>query len=277
MFIDTNDQGQITIEKPFSIQFNIVRNILSSANAATFRVYNLNKTTRERIAKDRTDFQKEKKVLFYAGYENDMPLCFFGNVRRCRSTREGVDIVTTIEANDAGFAYNNALLENAQYKGGTPRINVARDLLAKLKDFGVSVGRIGRIEGSLKRTSSFSGPTINAITEFTGGTFFIDNGKGYILKEDEIIEGALRVINSDTGLIGTPVKDAQLVEINTIFEPRVIPAQEILIESTTYPEINKNYKITGITHQGMISDSVAGTATTKLSCFTIGAFSRVQG
>lgn len=275
MFIDTNDGGQLRIEKPFTVEFNIVRNTLSSANQGLFRIYNLNSTNRARILKDRIDFNNRKTIAFYAGYNSDLPLCFNGTVRRCYSERQGTNIVTTIEADDAGFAFNNALLEKAQYPKGTSRKNVLKDLIKKLKDFGVNEGKIGDIKGSLLRTNSFGGPTINAIQEISGGTFFIDNGVGYILKENEIIDGAVRVINSDTGLLGTPIRDSKLVEFSIIFEPRIVIAQGLSVESSVYPEINNQYKVTAITHNGMISETVAGTAVTKISCFYGKALTRV--
>lgn len=268
LVIGTNDGGQLTIDPPFTVQFNIVRNTLSSANVASLRVFNLNDTNRRRISKDRFDFDRLKQVAFFAGYGSDLSLCFSGNVTRCYSAREGVDMVTTIEAFDGGFAYANAILENAQYPAGISKRALIEDLIQRLNKFGIEKGILGRIQGELSRGNSFDGPVIKTIQDVSGGIFFIDNGKGYILRESEIIRGAIRVISSETGLIGTPIKDQQIIELNIIFEPRLTIGQGINVQSSTFKDINGSYKITAITHNGIISDSVAGTATTKISCYT---------
>lgn len=265
-FIDTNDGGQLEIGLPLSIDFNIVRNTLSSANTAVFRIYNLSETNRSRIAKDRWEYNIFKKCVFFGGYQNDFPTCFSGSVQRCYSERSGTDIITTIEAFDAGYAYANAQLEGAQYPKGTARKSIIKDMISKLKDFGVEEGLIGAIEGSIARGNSYSGGIINALTEITGGRFFIDNGKAYVLGEGETVIGSLRSINSQSGLIGTPVRENGNIDLNMVFEPRLTVGQRIAIESVVNKDINQNYKITSVSHQGLISGSVAGTATTKIGC-----------
>jgi len=265
-FIDTNDGGQLEVGLPLSIDFNITRNTLSSANNAVFRIYNLSETNRSRIAKDRWEYNLLKRVVFFGGYEKDFPTCFSGNVQRCYSERQGVDVVTTIEAFDAGFAYANAQLENAQYPKGTARRSIVLDMMGKLKQFGVEVGTIGNIEGTITRGNSFSGPIIKALTEITDGKFFIDNGKANVLDEKETLVGNLRVIDSNNGLLGTPIRENGNISMNMIFEPRIVVGQRVAIQSIVNKDINQNYKVTEVSHQGMISESVAGTATTKIGC-----------
>ena len=262
-FIDTNDGGQLEIGLPFSIDFNVVRNTLSSANTAIFRIYNLNETNRRRIAKDKYDFDLFKRVIFLGGYENDVPSCFNGSVTRCYSVREGTNVVTTIEAFDAGFAHANATLKNAQYPSGTLRKSIIEDMILKLKDFGIEKGVIGDIKGSISRGNSYDGPIIKTLSELTGGAFFIDNGEANVLSENETRKGNLQVITSESGLLGTPIRENATIEFDMIFEPRLVIGQKILINSKINTDVNQAYKITSLAHQGMISDSVAGSATTK--------------
>ena len=277
MFIDTNDGGQLELGLPFSVDFNIVRNTLSSANVATFRIYNLNETNRRRIAKDRYDFDLFKKILFVAGYNDDVPTCFNGSVTRCYSVRQGTNVITTIEAFDAGYAYANATLKDAQYPSGTLRRSIVEDMILKLKDFGVEKGTIGNIEGSISRGNSYDGPIIKTLAELTGGAFFIDNGKAHVLRENETKTGSLQVIKSSSGLIDTPIRENATIEFNIIFEPRLVIGQKIILDSVINPDINQAYKITSLSHQGMISSSVAGTAKTKVGCFVNGKLLEVQG
>lgn len=276
MFVDTNDGGQLEISLPFSVEFDIVRNTLSSANTATFRIYNLNETNRKRIAKDRYDFDLLKEIVFVAGYQNDVPTAFKGNVTRCYSVREGVDVVTTIEAFDAGFAYANATLRNSQYPAGTLRKSIVTDMIGKLKEYGVERGTIGDIKGSIPRGNSYDGPITKVLSEITGGAFFIDNGTAHVLRDNETRRGSLRVITSETGLLDTPVRENATIEFSVLFEPRLNVGQKVALNSRVNPDINQAYKITSLAHQGMISDSVAGGATTRVGCFVDGELIEVR-
>ena len=62
----------------------------------------------------------------------------------------------------------------------------------------------------------------------------------------------------------TPKKNATVLEVGLIFEPRVTICQALELESITFPEANGTFKVIEISHRGMISPQVAGSVITNL-------------
>ena len=93
---------------------------------------------------------------------------------------------------------------------------------------------------------------------------FIDNEKVNVLGNSEYIQtptGAFPV-NYATGLLGTPVLEQYIVRFDMIFEPRLNVGETVLLDSITDNNYNGLYKIIGVKHRGMISESVCGDAIT---------------
>lgn len=112
-----------------------------------------------------------------------------------------------------------------------------------------------------------SGSTTEILREITGGSFFIDNGVAYILGENEAIPGEVKVINSESGLLGTPVREDTILTFEMLFEPRILVGQVVSVQSITEANYNGEYKVTAVKHTGTISESVGGRAVTRLELF----------
>lgn len=266
ILVDPN-QGYLIIKPPFTLEFDVRRNTFSSASSASFRVYNLSKDNRNSILRNWTDFAgANQRLALLAGYGDgpSFPLIADVHVNQCWSVREGTDYITQIEGFDGGFAYSNSFTDRT-YKSGTSQAEVIEDLIKDLQSYGVVRGSIGEYSGDLPRGTAISGNTTEVLTDLTDGAFFIDNGKAYVLKDNECIQGEITVINSQSGLLGTPVRENLYVQIEMIFEPRLRIGQLINLESITGDnQINGAYKVVGVHHKGTISDAVAGTVTTTL-------------
>jgi len=277
LVVETNppepEQGVlIPFNLPFTLEFEITRSILSDANDARFRLYNLSRATRNRIYKDRNSSLTYRRVQLRAGYGEPFanssfipalqPIVFKGNIAHCYSKREGLNIITTIEAYDAGFAFVNSNV-NPNYGAGTPNSVIFDDLISKMNPT-VTKGVVGNFPGTIKRGNSFSGSAKDILDELTGGAFFVDKEKAYILGENECIEGSLPVINSQSGLLGTPIREDTIISFDMIFEPRLEIGQLVRLETFTEEGFNGDYRVISIKHRGMISDSVAGSAITTV-------------
>lgn len=255
----------ITIQRPFTIEFDIHRNSLSSANVASFRLYNLNPNTRSQIRKDQFDYGDLRMINFSAGYGQDTAaLGFQGDITQAWSVREGSNFITQIECFDAGYAYVNAL-SNVSYPEGTSYQSITEDLASKIPN--VTVGAIGAIPGVLSKGNAYSGNPISLLSEITGGAFFIDNGKAYVLNDDEALAGGIEVIDSSSGLLGTPVRENTIIRFDMLFEPRLKIGQRILLNSITAENYNGVYKVVSLVHRGMISDAICGDAITTVGLF----------
>lgn len=267
--IQSNDaQGTtITIAPPFTIEFDVTRKHFSSANEASIRIYNLGKNTRSQIRKDRDDPGTLKQVTLSVGYGTTLTTILTGNVTQAWSVREGTNFITTIEAFEGGFAYangvfNQAFPENTSYK------TIIENIIGSLGPFGVNVGSIGDFPGNIPRGNSYSGNSIDLLTELTGGAFFIDNGRANALNFNEALDGEILIINAQTGLLGTPVREFKTFNFEMIMEARLQVGQLVQLQSSTGEGFNMLCKINELHHRGTISESICGDALTSVGCLS---------
>lgn len=256
--------GQRTeITLPLTIDFDVRRNSMSSANTANFRIYNLGERTRNLIYFDRYNISEFRAIQLRAGYDKFTPLIFNGTVRQAYSYREGVNMVTDVECYDGGFQMVNGFTSQT-VGAGTSATELVRSLAASLPGLSASpiVGAFNTIN---KRGEVLFGNTWQIIGQKTGGLANIDNGQVKALQNNEAITGEITEISSSTGLLGSPKRSDALIEFDMIFEPRLTIGQVLELKSSTNRIFNGRYKVMGVQHRGTISDAVAGTAVTTVS------------
>jgi hypothetical protein len=269
--------GQKTeLSLPLSIDFDIRRQSLSSANTATFRIYNLGEKTRNLIYFDRYNITEFRAIQFRAGYESFTPLIFNGTVRQAYSYRAGVDMITEIEAYDGGFQMVNGFT-SMTLGAGQAATQVLQSLAASLP--GLSGAPIvGNFPTINKRGEVLFGNTWQLILQKSAGLAGIDNGQVKILQNNEVIAGEIPLIDSSTGLLGSPRRSDALLEFDMLFEPRLTVGQVVDLKSSTNTLFNGRYKVMGFTHRGTISPAVAGTAHTNVSLWLgTQVFATIQG
>lgn len=259
--VGIDDKGHsVTIKPPFTIEFDITRNTLTSANVAQIRIYNLSLLNRNQMRFNISDYGQFRPVELKAGYQDNLVTIFSGNISQAWSVREGTNFITQIESYDGGFAFNNSKT-NAQFPAGTSERDVMGDIAGTLP--GVSKGAIGDYPNKLTRSNSHSGNSTDILSDLSGGGFFIDNGKVNILGTSEYIDtpGVLE-INSRTGLLGTPILEQTIVRFDMIFEPALQVGTKIKLDSITEANFKGEYKVTSVKHRGMISEAVCGSVIT---------------
>lgn len=256
----------IIIKPPFTIEFDITRNISGSLNNGNIRIYNLGLNTRNKIRKDAWDSDLFRTVVLQAGYGDgpNFPTIFTGSITHAWSVREGDNFITEIQAFDGGFASQNSN-SAVQVPKGTFVEDIINSLVGDLAKLGVSPGQIGRYNGQIARGNSYSGNTADILKEITGGGFFIDNGKAHCLRDSECVEGEIKIINSASGLLGTPIRENTILTFPILFEPRLIAGQIIQLQSITGANYNGFYKTSVLHHRGTISQAVAGDAITEVT------------
>lgn len=259
--IETFGGGSIVIRPPLTLEFDIVRDVHSSANTCTVRIINLSSTTRQKIRYDFFDFGNVRKIELKAGYGDTIPTIFTGNMSRAWSFRQGTEYITQIECYDGGTAFSNATF-NDQFPEGTNFNSILDSIVGTLP--GVSMGAIGDFSGTISKGASYSGNSVDIIRELTGGAFFIDNGFAYCLKDSECIEGEIQLITSASGLLGTPILEHTFLSFDMLFEPRILVCQKIELKSITESNFNGFYRVNSVKHKGIISDAIAGQAITTL-------------
>lgn len=259
--VETQNGEVLIIKPPFTVEFDITRNILSSANVCSIRIYNLSQNNRNKIRFDKQDTFDYRSVQLQAGYGENLPVIFAGSVTQAWSVREGTNFISSIECFDGGFAFNTGQT-NIVFPEGTSQETLLETLATSLP--AVSLGAVGSFPGSLSRAASLSGNTTDLLRELSGGAFFIDNGKVHLLGDSECLEGSMLLVNASSGLLGTPVRERTVLTFDMIFEPRLLVGQKIQLESGTDVNFNGFYKVISLKHRGMISPSVCGNAVTSV-------------
>jgi hypothetical protein len=263
--VETQIGTQLVVQPPFTVEFDITRNILTSANVCSIRIFNLSQNNRNQIRFDKQDTYDYRSVQLQAGYGTNLPIIFSGSITQAWSVREGVNFITSIECFDGGFAFTNGV-SNVTFPAGTAQTTVINTLFNDLPN--ISPGVLGSYPGSLSRSASYSGNTADILRDLTGGGFFIDNGTAYSLGDSECLTGEMLLINSQSGLLGTPVRERTIINFDMMFEPRLTVGQKIQLNSSTGQNFNGFYKIISLKHRGMISPAVCGDAITSVGMWS---------
>jgi hypothetical protein len=267
--IQISGTEEIVITNPLTIKFDVNRTISNNLNKINLQIYNLSQTNRDRIFQDRfrlNDFGsglEYKRMVLQAGY-GDLATIFAGNILEAYSYREGPDIITVISGMDGLYGINNSF-SNRTFAQNFPVKDFVSSLLQDMKN--VVVGTLGDVEGDFPRGVVANGNTWQLLKRYQGDNIFIDQERVNLLKEDEVIEGQIPVINSDTGLLSTPQRQNTWLVAQVLFEPRLTVGQSLQIESQVNTIFDGQYRIDGVQHQATISDAVGGDARTTLQLF----------
>jgi hypothetical protein len=251
-----------------TLEFSIIRNNLASANTARLRIYNLNQSTRDAIFKDHFTVSDFRTIRLQAGYETEpvLPTIFNGNIQYCLSYRDerSVNFVTEINAYDYGFAMSNSY-SSWNKNPGASKQEVINQLVDDLVVQGNTTrGKISSFSGEYPRAFIAMGNTWDLLQRETEKHCYIDNGVVNCLADEDCIEGDIAEISSESGLLGSPRREESYLRAEIIFEPRLNVGQQVAISSRTQKGFNGTYKVTGIAHQGIISDSISGKCKTTL-------------
>jgi len=269
--------GPLEIQLPFTLEFDIQRDTLAGVNTAKITLYNLSAYHRNLLwyDQDTYDVFNYITIRLYAGYGDgpQWPLIFSGQVSRGWSYRQGTDFLSVLECFDGGVAYQNAV-STVNFGAGESQQVVVETLINDLAPYGVSVGAVTNLAGTLSKGASYSGQTVDILRQVTNGNFFIDNLKANVLMANDAIGGNQVLINGLSGLLNTPLKQNRLVTFNMLFEPRLVCGSTVNIQASTVTVYNGVYKIVGFHHRGIISQVVSGEAVTELEAAS-GSFNTV--
>lgn len=262
----------INVVYPMTLYFNIKRSTLSEANRASFKIMNLGEASRRKIFHDWYDTANYRQITLTAGYEEDpkLPTIFQGNIQFAQSFRQKQDWVTEIEAFDGVYGMVNGQISTTLPTGY--RIPGAIEQAVQ-KMPRVKIGAIGDI--SIESDRNTRGLTLmgNSWDLIVNGlapdsNAFIDNESVYVLGKNEYIltDTDPFIISADTGLLETPRKGQNTLELKMLFEPRIFVGMQVQVLSEI-PFYNGLYVVQGIEHSGVISGAVSGELSTKVTVY----------
>lgn len=263
----------LTVQNPIYCNFTVDASLSGQANLTTIQFINLNSETRSLLWLDLWENGKKRiSFSFYAGYgypnsekrDFTQVLISKGYFMVCTSYKMGgsTDWITEIQAIPSD-AFEKSFI-NATFSGGTSLEDVLNYMVKQASD--LKLGYITPEIQPLPRNKTFIGQTIDLLgREYGGYDIFIDKGMLNILGENDVLPGDLVVITDASGLLGTPKRAMQYLEIEMLFEPQLKIGQAVSLMSNLMPELNQAYKIMGIKHSGTISERECGKLTTKLT------------
>ncbi len=270
---------EIEVKYPFTMKMQTSAGLnMGNAGCCSLQLFNLSEEVQKDLYKD--NFSNKKYILMglYAGYQDTMPLIFYGFINSCYTYRQGgsTEYITEIQA-DQNTLISLFGFVNATYTQGTEIINILRDMLKD--NYGYTLGFVTPEIKPLKRDKTFIGQILDLLgKEYGGYDVFIDKGELNILAENEVLPSdSLLVITSESGLLGSPRRAAQFVIIEMLFEPRIKIGQAVELLSNSIPWFNQVYKVQAVEHSGIISPVQNGELKTKLT-LTLGdaAFKEIQ-
>lgn len=252
-----------------SCHFEIRRATMASAQTATFRLFQLGEKTRDLLQKDWFNLSDVRAVQFSAAYAGDpLTMVFNGTIKQAQSTKApgATEIVTEVEAFDGGAAMANGYSLKS-IAAGTSFSDLIKNLAADLP--GISKNAIiGTVPGKTTRGSAFAGNTWNYIFQLSDGLATIDNNQLQVLAPNEYSGASIPVINSQSGLLGSPRRFNQMMQVRMLFEPAFVIGQLVDLESTVLPKFNGRYKVMGLVHRGAIGPTESGERVTELTLWT---------
>lgn len=296
--------GELIIRPFFTIKFTIDRGIYASMNKMTLDIYNLEKDTREKIYYDGIlHAAVEKKIILYAGYSNKdfsnfnspvitknikksingLPLVFCGRFTRAYSYRQGSTFITHIEAFD--LPQKNEVDISTEFKEGTTQKEVMDYLANQLGLNSENVIIDPEFKFIFKRKKTFNNmkawKTVEDLVASVNREIIKNQGENaplfrlyydypdlIILKDDNFLENGYVKINSETGLLSTPIREGAKITFRTLFEPSFRAGGYVYLDSrTTQTGINGKLKVVGFKHKGTISPTVSESLTTDFTCF----------
>lgn len=232
------------------IVFSAYKSIYGGINKMSIQIYNLNESNRLALVKDR---EEKKFIPFsleigYAGISKSnkkTELIFKGTVMTASSSREGVDMVTSIDSYDGGFDFINSYTNKVVKPGADPTKEIIKDMA------NTEEGKVDK-KSNLTRPKVLVGNSTDLIEKSLnpGEIWYIDNEKIYVIKETDVTSGDVPIVSAQTGLISTPTRESKKVTFTTLMNPVIKIGNRVLIDSKTAPHLNGVYKVQTINYVG---------------------------
>lgn len=232
------------------VTFKIEASLAKAVNTAAISVYNLAETTRAKVA------VKGIATTLEAGYSGQSSQIFGGKLEAGKSAREGVDWVTSFQSTDGGQQLRAARI-NLSFK----KVSATQAFERVAGTLGLGLGnavekmRQGNIRGALEQFENgivLSGPSqreLDRLARTFGYGWSVQNGQLQLLGPTDAIEpGDAIVLNSDTGMIGSPESGEKgIVEVRSLLIPQLTPGRVVVLEAR---RLSGNYRVEKVTFQG---------------------------
>lgn len=238
-------------DKNIKIEFNITKSINASGGEAVISIWGL---IPDDIAFLSTNYIKSTSTLnqslisLFGGYKENKTLLFNGNIVNALPNLTNQDYNIELKAINAISNSQNSSpisIKNASLKSVCQRIANELNLILKYDDSIVkNLGDYSYFGTAFAQILNLRSYYPNEINIFINDNFLV------VQKQSFLEKGKIILINSKTGLIGTPVPTSTGCKIKTLLNPSLQVGNIIKLESKKIPQLNGLYKILELKHNG---------------------------
>lgn len=217
------------------VAFHVERSLKPEPNTAELQVWNLNPDNR--MALEELELVP---VQIDAGYEGGMSMLYLGTMRTVFTTRDGPDLVTSIQSGDGEKEYEQSRI-NVSLAKGVSNLDAFKQVA---KALGVSLGNLesAEISGRLLTAPALfpqgtvlSGQVSQVVTELAGSMgleWSIQSGALQLLPLQQALAGTAVFLSPGTGLVGVPSVDSEgILTAQTLLIPDLFPGRIVSLES----------------------------------------------
>lgn len=231
------------------VAFSVERSLKPEPNTAEIQVWNLNEDNRSALEElDRVP------VTIDAGYEKQTALLYSGTIRTVFTTREGPDLVTTLQSGDAEKEYQQARV-SLSIAPATPNASVMQQIV---KALGISEGNLGTVTPQLLASPPFlpqggvlsgsASKIMTRVAQSLGFEWSIQEGALQLLKVSQPLAATAILLTPDTGLIGSPSIDNEgILTAQSLLIPDIFPGRLLVLESE---RLSGNYRVEKCAYSG---------------------------
>jgi hypothetical protein len=242
---------------PLRVRFEIEKNQYGgSPNHSKIDLYNLSIASRQSI-------KSGYLVQLLAGYNNLIKTIFTGNVFTAKSTRDGPDIITTLECLDGGSAITYATLDKS-YPAGVTTVQILTDcaqamaVTTSYQPVGIGAGIALGIPNNVYNSGfAATGPckdTLDKILKPLNLEWSIQDGNLNIIPKTAFNGAAAQIISVDTGMIGVPSNNYNFTQFVSLLNPNIAPGSLVQLISEN-ANLNAFYKVLRVKYEGDSHDS----------------------
>jgi hypothetical protein len=254
------------------VTFDIEKTSASSSNKSTISVYNLSADSRAAYSRlivsgNGAISSSGAFVWLQAGYCGGLTTLFSGWAANSTTARAGADIITKFECGDGEKNLLSARHEKS-YPAGTTLKGVIADLVEKLGLPGVS-SVTGIPDVVFQKGYPALGSVkfqLDKLTRANGLEWSVQNGHLQILPRTHTTGAQAELISAQTGLIGVPTVNKDIVSFTSLLNPKLLPGAPVLLQSVLTGGKPFLYKITKAKFEG---DSHAEKWQTSCECTVV--------
>lgn len=240
-----NDKESVVIER-LTMSFDIQKTISSEPNPAVFTLTNLSQSTRNLI----TD-KKYNRLMFNAGYQDDLRTLYIGYIDEVENKKEGTDIITMMTCTDGSKDYREARVAVTVAKGATDQ-EIVKQVAGAMPNTQKGTEQYTK-ERKLPRGKTLVGNARDVLTQVAknqDADWSIQDGRLVMLPKKHALandEGFL--ISEDTGMIGSPQKTTDGVEYRCYLN-NVLRVGQLFRGESVIKELSGDFKLTKLQMKG---------------------------